>query len=136
VKPGMLCLLLLSACSDVWSGANYRDYELTWRCLSSEGCERTEQVELLDRLRISNSTDLIDFWSSRNDGFGEYAQMVPSDSLPAGCSWLHGFTLFAHELEPSKFCRTSGRLELELSIPNRDPATHSKWFVEGRDIGP
>jgi hypothetical protein len=51
-------------------------------------------------------------------------------------AWLHGLVLFAHDLEPVSLCRTSEDLELELSIPNPDPATHSEWLVEGRAIGP
>jgi hypothetical protein len=51
-----------------------------------------------------------------------------------GCSWLYFLSLFGHELERSKFCRTPGGFELELSIPNEDPTTHSKWVVAGRDL--
>ncbi len=111
-------------------------YKLTWSCQSPEGCGRTAQVELIDRARIIDGYDVIDFLSSRDGAFREDGQMVPSDALPGECSWLHGLGLFAHELEPSRFCRTSGMLELELSIPNREPTTHSKWLVEGREIDP
>jgi hypothetical protein len=62
--------------------------------------------------------------------------MVPSDELPAECSWLYGFSFFGIEAEPSRFCRTAGRVELDLSIPNQDPATYSEWLVEGREIDP
>lgn len=134
MKPAVLCLLLLSACTDLTASPNLHMYKLTWSCQSPEGCERTEQVELIDRAKIIDDYELIDFLSSRDGSFREDAQMVPSDALPAECSWLYGLGLFAHELEPFRFCRTSGVLELELSIPNRDPTTHSKWLVEGREI--
>lgn len=136
MKPAVLCLFLLSACSDLTDTNNYRVYELTWSCLSSEGCERTEQVALIDRATIVHGDTFIDFLSSRDENFLEDAQMVASDGLPAECFWLYGLGLFAYELEPSRFCRTSERCELELSIPNREPATHSEWLVEGRTIDP
>lgn len=132
MKPTVLCLLLLSAC-ELKAARNYRMYELTWSCLSSEGCEYSEQVTLLDRVRIIDDDDFIEFLSTRNQGFFDYAQMVPSDDLPADCFWLYGFSIFATEADPSRFCRMSRGFELELSIPNRDPTTHSKWFVEGRE---
>ena len=132
MKPAMLCLLLLSAC-ELKAARNYSTYELTWSCQSSEGCERTDQVTLIDRATIVDGDDeFMDFSSSRG-GFREEAQRIPSDELPADCSWLYGLELFTYEIEPSRFCRTSGGFELEVSIPNRDPTTHSEWFVEGRE---
>ena len=52
MKARILCVLLLAACSDDISF----DYSLTWTCLSAEGCERTEEVKLHDRLNISADT--------------------------------------------------------------------------------
>ena len=43
-------------------------------------------------------------------------------------------SLFEHELEPCKRCHDAGGFEIELSIPNTDPATHSKWVVSARDL--
>ncbi len=129
----MLCLLLLSACSDLTVELNYREYALTWTCLSPEGCEHAEQLVLIDRAEITKGGVLVDFLSTRNHNFREYAQMVPSDDLPEKCFWLHGFSLFGIEAEPSRSCRISKGFELELSIPNRDPAIHSKWLVEARE---
>lgn len=134
MKPAVVCLLLLSACSDLTTDPNYRAYRLTWRCLSAGGCERAEQVVLVDRAEIVNGSDLIEFLSSHQGFFNDLAQMVMSDDLPAGCSWLHGFSISAEELEPSKLCSTPGGFELELSIPNRDGVTRSEWFVEARGI--
>jgi hypothetical protein len=135
MKLAVLCLLLLSAC-ELEAARNYRTYEVTWTCLSPEGCERTDQVELIDRAEIINGSFLVDFMSTRDELFWGHAQIVPSDMLPAGCSWLYGPPLFEMEVGPSRFCRTSEAFELELSIPDRDPATHSKWLVEGRQIAP
>ena len=137
MKPAVLSLLLLlSACSDLTVARNYRTYALTWSCLSPEGCERTEDVELIDRAEIINGGDFVDFSSTQDWIFREDGQMVPSDMLPADCYWLLGLALFTYELEPSRFCRTSGGFDLEVSIPNRDPMTYSKWLVEGREIDP
>jgi hypothetical protein len=133
MKPALLCSLFLSACV---VAANYRLYAVTWTCLSPEGCESAEEVALIDRADIINGDEFVEFRSSRDANFELYTQMVPSDELPAGCSWLHSFKLFATEAEPARFCRTSGRFELELSLPNRDPATHSRWLAEGREIDP
>jgi hypothetical protein len=47
---------------------------------------------------------------------------------------LHGFTLFGHTLEPSKLCSTPDGYDLDLSIPNRNPATSSLWLVEIREL--
>jgi hypothetical protein len=130
VKARMLgVLLLLSACTD--SGIVY-DYALNWVCISPGTCERTEEVMLIDRLNTTGDTFF--FNSTRNEPYFESAQRVVSDAVPAGCYLLYGFTLFGHELEPSNLCRTSGGFELELSIPNRDTATHSEWLVEIRKL--
>ena len=132
MKAALLCLLLLSAC-EIEAARNYRVYALTWSCLSSEGCERAEDVAAIDRATIINGSDFIDFESS-DASFWEDAQFVPSDMLPAECSWLYGLVLFTHELDPFKFCRTSSGFELELAIPDQDPMSRSKWFVKGREI--
>lgn len=133
MKAALLCSLLLSACT---LAPNYRVYAVTWICVSPEGCERTAQVELINRGQIINGEDFVFFESTREPGFSIAGQMVPSDELPSECSWLYGLTIFAIEVEPSRFCRTSGGFELELSLPNEDPATHSAWLVKGREIDP
>lgn len=136
MKPVLLYTILLSGCSYFLGEANYRIYELSWTCLSSEGCERADQVPLFDRAESVIDSDRVDFLSTRDAGFFERAELIESDELPAGCSWMYNLTLFGHELEPSRFCRTSNGFELEVSIPNRDSATHSRWLVTGRHIGP
>lgn len=128
MKGTVLCLLLLSACGD---GASY-DYTVSWTCRSSEGCERTEDLEAIDRLDITDNWFF--FVSSRDPSFKAIAQRVRSDSLPAECFWLYGMALFGEELEPIKTCNVSGGFDLELSIPNRNPATHSLWLVEVREL--
>lgn len=133
MKPALLCSLFLSACV---AAANYRQYAVTWTCLSAEGCESAEAVAAIDRAYIVKGGDYVGFESTRDGNFRLYAQMVSSDELPAGCSWLHSFNLFETEAEPARFCRTSGRFEVELSLPNRDPATESVWLGEGREIDP
>lgn len=135
MKRAMLCLLLLAAC-ELDAARNYRVYKLTWTCLSPEGCERAPEAMLIDRATITDGSVFVRFESTRDPSFNSRGQRVPSDELPAECSWLHGFFLFGIELEPSRFCRTSNGFELELSIPNQDPATHSDWLVEAREIDP
>lgn len=135
MKPAVLCLLLLSAC-ELDAARNYRVYKLTWTCMSPTGCERTEQVELINRAQIVKGDDYVSFESTHDPGFLNFGQLVPSDELPAECSWLYGFTVFEIEVEPSRFCRTSGGFELELSIPDEDSTTHSAWLVEGREFDP
>lgn len=129
MKARLLWVLLLSACMD--PDAAY-DYALTWECRSAEGCERTEEVKVIDRLNTTG--DSFFFRSTRDESYFEAAQKFGSESLPAGCSWLYSLTLFGHELESSKFCETSTGFELELSIPNRNPAFHSQWLVEARRL--
>lgn len=131
MKARMLCLLLLSACTE--PDVAY-DYGLTWMCQSPEGCERAEELELLDRLNVSG--EFFFFESTRDMDFHMTAQRIASDALPAGCSWLYGISFLGHELEPSKLCHTADGFELELSIPNALATTHSKWLVEARDLGP
>lgn len=130
MRARILCLLLLSACDDQIA----YDYALSWVCLSPEGCERTEEVKLVDRL--DEDDDYFFFHSTRDDTFFEGAQRFGSESLPAGCWWLYGFSIFGQELEPAKHCTTAEGLDLELSIPNRNPSTHSLWLVEARELGP
>ena len=128
-----LLLLLLSAC-EIEIALNYDTYKLTWSCLSPEGCERMEQVELIDRVLLFHDDDeYVEVFSSRDTLIREDAQRIAADDLPAGCSWLHGLTLFTYALEPSRFCKTSGGFEFEVSIPNRD-MTHSQWLVKGRKL--
>ncbi len=135
MKRAMLCLLLLSAC-ELDAARNYSVYKLTWSCLSAGGCERAQEAVLIDRARIVDDDIFVRFESTRDPVFSGRGQMVPSDELPAECSLLHGFFLFGLELEPSRFCRTSKGFELELSIPDRDPATHGDWLVEAREFDP
>lgn len=136
MRLAILCMLLLSACSDLTTEYGYRAYQLTWICESPEGCERTEHVALHDRVEIGKGSDVIEFRSTRDEYYYEFAQLVSSDELPDECSWVHGLTLFAHELEPARFCRTASGFELELAIPNREPTTRSAWFIEGREVDP
>jgi len=129
VKATVMCLLLLSGCTG--SDIPY-DYGLVWTCLSPEGCERADEVVLIDRLIVNG--EFVDFTSTRTD-FYEDAQRVDSDSLPAGCFWLYSFSLFGDAVEPPMVCRTTGGFDWEFSIPNRNPATHSLWLVEARELG-
>lgn len=129
MKARILCLLLFSACSD---GVAY-EYSLTWTCLSPEGCERTEELRFYDRLNITGDTFF--FASSRDEPYFRTAQRFGSDSLPAGCFWLYSLSLFGDELEPSKACSTAGGFDMEISIPNRDLATHSQWLARARELG-
>lgn len=132
VKPGILCLLLLAAC---WAEPDISyDYGLTWTCLSLEGCERIDAVELVDRLDIGG--DVLFFLSTRTSNFVWHGQRVASDALPAGCAQVYGLFFFGHELQPPNLCTTDEGLELELSIPNAIPTTSSEWLVEARDLGP
>jgi hypothetical protein len=129
MRAGILCVLLLSACEDK---INY-DYGLTWVCLSPEGCERAEELRLFDRLDVNGDSF---FFQGTSDGsIFQVAQRFGSESLPAGCWWLYGFSVFGQELEPSRLCSVSGGFDLELSIPNRNPATHSPWLVQARELG-
>jgi hypothetical protein len=133
MKARILCslLLLLPACSD--SLASSYDYGVRWICRSAEGCERAEELMLIDRMHVTG--DRFYFGSTRDAAFDATAQRVPSDSLPAGCFWLYSLAISGNELEPSKACHVSGGYDLELSIPNRNPATHSQWLVETRERG-
>lgn len=129
MKARFLCVLLLSACSD---GVDY-DYALTWTCLSAEGCERTKELKLYDRLSIQG--DFFVFTSSRDQYYFETAQRFGSDSLPAGCFWLYSLSLVTHEADPAKVCPVSGGFDMEIEIPDRNPATQSLWHAEARELG-
>lgn len=129
MKARMLCLLLLSACTE--AVVPY-DYTLTWTCQSPGGCERTEELQLIDRLDVSG--EVLFFQSTRDMSFYTSAETIVSDELPAGCSWLYGFSILGYELEPSRLCETAVGLELELSIPNGIGTTHSDWLVEARAL--
>ena len=130
MKAGILYLLLLPACS---GGVNSYDYEVRWTCRSGEGCERAAELMLIDRANIQG--DYFFFGSSRDPVFDASAQRVRSDALPAGCFWLYGLAFDGDELEPAKGCSAPDGYDLEISIPNRNPATHSEWLVEVRELG-
>lgn len=134
MKAGVLCLLLLSACSLIAHSEEppTHEYTLIWYCVSPEGCERTEEVTRID-YAILTDYFYFHFTSTNDDSFGADAQYIVADSPGSHCSLLHFLTLFEHELEPSKFCFTPTGFEFELTIPNADPATQSKWVVAGRD---
>lgn len=134
MKPGLLCLLLLPACSFLEPSYDPETYEyvLTWYCVSPEGCERMEEVTRIDR---ANET-AYDFHltSTQDPSFDEEGDQLFLNSLPGGCSWIYYLSFFGHDLERSRLCYDLGGFELELSIPNEDPATHSLWVVAGRDV--
>lgn len=130
MKARILCLLLLTACSD--DVVTY-DYSLTWTCLSAEGCERTDELKLYDRLNIAAETFI--FASTRNQRYLVTAQRLGSDSVPPGCFLLYGLSLFGDEAEPAKVCHVSGGFDMEISIPDRNPATHSPWLAKARELG-
>jgi hypothetical protein len=130
MKARLLCFLLLSACSD---GLFSYDYGVRWTCRSAEGCERAAELMLIDRANIPG--DFFFFGSSRDTNFDAIAQRVRSDALPAGCFWLYSLALGGDELEPAKGCSAPDGYDLEISIPKRNPATHSEWLVEVREFG-
>jgi hypothetical protein len=131
----LLCLLLLSACSFLSPphDPEIHEHVLTWTCLSAEGCERTEEVQRIDRVAVADYYEF-HFTSTQDESFGEDALTIAADSLGRRCLWLEFLSLFGQELERSTLCFTPGGFELELSIPNQDPATQSKWLVKGRDL--
>jgi hypothetical protein len=134
VKPELLCLLLLSVSSSCSSseGPDAYEYALTWYCISPEGCERTEQVEQIDRATEQGFD--YRFTSTQDESFSEDAFRVTADSIGIYCDWLYYLSLFGHDLERSRLCFNPGGFELELSIPNEDPATSSQWVVAAQDL--
>jgi hypothetical protein len=137
VKRTVFYLLLASACSlsCEYESRPWRGYELTWTCLSADGCERVEQVMLLDRVSLTDDYDYCWFWSTRDDSFEEFADLIPSESLPPECHWLTSFTVFTDEIEQSPLCFAGDGFTVEVSIPDRDPPTQSKWRIDGRYLG-
>jgi hypothetical protein len=134
VKFGVLCLLLLPACFllETSDEPYVLEYEVTWICLSPEGCERTDEVSRIDYLTVTNYYDF-HYTSTQDDSFGLDVKGVDSDTLEDDCLWLVFPPLFGQELEWAKTCHLPGGLDTELSIPNADPATSSRWFMKQRD---
>lgn len=132
MKPGLLCLLLLGGCWTLDDPTPVYNYALTWTCLSPEGCERTDEVERIDRMqRVTRDCH---FTSTEDESFNADAKLVISDFLPRHCLWVYLLSLFDQELPPSEFCFVVGGFEWELAIPNADSSTFSMWLVEGRDV--
>ncbi|ACY13104.1 hypothetical protein [Haliangium ochraceum] len=135
MKYAVLLLPLLSfavACGPPDNGPLRNRYRLDWHCVSPDGCERSEELQRIDR---AYSTDYEwEFASTVDDSFEEYAMRILTDSLGSGCAWLYDLTLLGYNLQRSRQCYTVAGFELELSIPNEDPATFSEWVVVGRDI--
>jgi hypothetical protein len=134
VKPVLLCLLLLPACSFVSSDFEPETYEyvLTWYCVSPAGCERTGETARIDHANRIHYAFY--FTSTQDPSFDEAGDLLFVDSLPDGCAWLYYLSFFGHELERSRICFDLGGFELQLSIPNQDPSTQSEWVVSGRDL--
>jgi hypothetical protein len=133
VKRGMLyLLLLLSGCLNSDDAPTAYEYALTWTCQSPGGCERTEEVEQIDRMERGRRN--CHFTSTQNQEIAADATLINSNLLPAHCDWLYFLSLFGYELERSRVCFGPGGFELELAIPNQDPTTYSMWLVEGRDV--
>lgn len=134
MKPGLLCLLLLPACSFFTTPEDPEVYEyvLTWYCASSEGCEHADEATRIDHATSSRYT--FHFTSTQDVSFSEEAERIYSQTLPRGCSWLYDISFFGHDLEPSRLCHTAGGFELDISIPNEDAMTSSQWVVSGRDV--
>jgi hypothetical protein len=133
VKPGVLCILLLAGCG--WLEPDplpprIREYTLTWTCQSTEGCERTGEVERIDSMECVDSDSF--FRSTQDESFEEQGRLIAGSELPADCIWMYFVSLFGHDLERSRYCFTPAGFELQLSIPNEDPTTHSMWLVDGR----
>lgn len=134
MKHGLLCLLLLPACSFFSSSdaPEVHEYVVTWYCISPEGCEYVDEAMRIDRATSSGYE--FSFASTQDASFSEDADALLSQALPVDCFWLYYLSFFGHELERSKICENPGGFELELSIPNEDPTTHSLWVVSGRDV--
>lgn len=136
MKLEMLCLSLVLVCSCTLSeDYPYLAYDVSWTCVSPDGCERAEQTARIDRGAIRDTNDSCEFWSTQTRSIWKWARLLSSDSLPPDCYLLSGLVLFEDELEPALLCHTSEGFEVELSVPNRDAPTHSKWLVEGRYTG-
>jgi hypothetical protein len=132
VKRGVFCLLLLSACLTSDDSSSVDEYALAWTCRSPEGCERTAEIERIDRAtRVRRDYH---FTSTQDEAFAAQGKQITSKLLPSHCFWLHYLMLFGHALENTVICFGPGGFELELAIPNQDPATSSLWLVEGRDL--
>lgn len=135
MKPGLTCLLLLlPACSFLSPSDDPSTYEyiVTWYCVSPEGCEHADEAAPIDRA-TGRGTEF-HFTSTQDTSYSEEALRVLSSMLPYRCFWLHELSFFGHDLEQSRLCYTAGGFELDLSIPNEDPATQSQWLVVGRDV--
>ncbi len=119
MKPGILCLLLVSGCSFLSPPDPppvVYEYALTWTCRSPDGCERTDEVSRIDRASIADYED-VHFTSTQDESFGMDAELAFARTLPPGCSWLYFLTFFGNELERSEFCRVPGGFELEARDP-------------------
>lgn len=133
MKPGILCLLLLSGCPLNHGSPPVFEYALTWTCLSAdESCEHAEELARIDRMDLQEG--VCQFTSTQDESFGEEALEVISDELPRRCSWVYSLSLLGHELERQVICFVPGGFEMEISIPNEDPTTFSEWLLEGRKL--
>jgi hypothetical protein len=134
LKPVLLCLLLLPACSfGPDNDPVINKYALTWYCVSAEGCQRTEEAARIDRATITDFA-FLGLTSTQDRSFDEQGELLRLDALPSGCAWTYYLSFFGHDLERSMLCYNPGGFELRLSIPDPDPATSSNWVVSGRNL--
>lgn len=138
MNRGILYMSLALACSLSCDLDEYPwlEYSMSWTCLSPDGCERAEQVALVDRVAILEKPyNFCEFWSTRNAEYRWFADLLDSDSLPPDCYLMTGFAIFGYEPDAPLLCRTESGFTLELSILNQDNSKYSRWRIEGQYIG-
>ena len=134
MKPAVLCLILLPACSFFEPSYEPETYEyaLTWYCVSPEGCERNQELARIDRAAETGVS--FRFTSTQDPSLNVEGSRLFFDSVPPECSWVYYLTFFGRDLERSMLCYNPGGFELALSIPDDDLATYSQWVVSGREL--
>ena len=111
MKPVLLCLLLLPACSFGPDNDPIIDkYVLTWYCVSAEGCQRTEEAAGIDRATITDFAFLA-LTSTQDPSFDEQGELLHLDSLPTACAWAYYLSFFGHDLERSMLCLSPAGFE-------------------------
>ncbi|ACY17024.1 hypothetical protein [Haliangium ochraceum] len=128
-----IALMMLAGCGPIEPDYPNNKYTLTWYCTSDDGtCERVVELRRYDRASIQNND--LTIWDSQDPGGAIEALIVYSDSLPQHCDRIFYLVFFGHEIEEPRYCGNHYAFEIELSIPDEDPATSSRWVISAAPL--
>ncbi|ACY14664.1 hypothetical protein Hoch_2119 [Haliangium ochraceum DSM 14365] len=131
MRVGLLLLAFSLLGASCYAPDSVYSHSMSWACLS-DICERADAVAGFDRAIVDRNQ--INLYSSADESVLHVITRIPSDAAPEGCDFLYGLVLFGHTLEPLAICRAGSGYNIEVAIPDPNPATASEWRIEMRPL--